>query len=125
MGMAEPFGPWDLPDLDETLARRLIAAARSIAPCLDTLEGEPRRDAVAILMGVAAEVPSAGTSRMRSQSRNGTSATWGDFSSAFSADDRSSLRALCSTAAASAGGPVGSFPVSTAACRIWPAERYP
>jgi hypothetical protein len=110
---------------DPDTARRLIAAARSIAPCLDSLTGEPRLDAIAILKGVLAEVPAAGTGRMRSQSRNGTSVTWADFTSAFTADDRSSLRALCSTSAASAGTPVGHFPVSTVACRIWPPEEYP
>lgn len=119
------IGPTDLPSLDEDVARRLIAAARSIAPCLDSLTGEPRKDAIAILKGVATELPAPGTGRVRSQSRNGTSVTWADFSSAFSADDRSSLRALCSTSAASAGAPVGHFPVSTVACRIWPPEEYP
>lgn len=119
------IGPTDLPDLHEDVARRVIAAARSIAPCLDSLTGELRLDAIAILKGAAAELPAAGTGRVRSQSRNGTSVTWADFSSAFSADDRSSLRALCSTSAASAGAPVGHFPVSTVACRIWPPEEYP
>ncbi|WP_282946961.1 hypothetical protein [Cellulomonas endometrii] len=118
------IGPTDLPGLDEDVARRLIAAARSIAPCLDSLTGELRKDAIAILKGVATELPPAGTGRMRSQSRNGTSVTWADFSSAFTTDDRSSLRALCSTVAA-AGAPIGHFPVSTVACRIWPPEEYP
>ncbi len=120
----EMLTPSDLPDLDTAAARRLIAAARSIAPCLDSLVDEARADAVAILTGVAAELPAPGTGRMRSQSRNGTSVTWADYSSAFSADDRAALRALCSTVAPS-GSPVGHFPVSTVADDIWPPEEYP
>lgn len=42
---------------DDSLARRVLVRARSIAPCLDTLEGEPRLDAIAILTGVVAEIP--------------------------------------------------------------------
>lgn len=117
------IAPSDLTGVDPNVARRLIATARSIAPCLDTLADEDRLTAIAILLGAASEVPAAGTGRMRSQSRNGTSITWADYSSAFSADDRSALRALCSTVAA-AGAPIGSFPVSTIACRIWPPEEY-
>ena len=111
----------DLPSLDPDVARRLIATARSIAPCLDALVDEAKESALAILVGVAAELPATGTSRMRSQSRNGTSVTWGDYSSAFSADARAALRALCGASAA--GAPVGSFPVSTMTRRIWPAEE--
>lgn len=118
------IAPADLTGVDETVARRLIATARSIAPCLDTLDGEPRADALAILLGVAAELPAAGTGRMKSQSRNGTSVTWADYSTAFTADYRSALRALCGTIGA-AGAPTGSFPASTVACDIWPAEVYP
>jgi hypothetical protein len=118
------IGPSDLPGLDEAVARRLIATARSIAPCLDTLVDEPREDAIAILLGVAAELPAPGTGRMKSQSRNGTSVAWSDFSTAFTADYRSALRALCSAIGAT-GAPVGSFPESAMACDIWPAEVYP
>lgn len=118
------IGPSDLIGVDPTVARRVIATARSIAPCLDSLTGEAREDAVAILRGVADEVPAPGARRMKSQSRNGTSVTWTDYSSAFTAEDRRALRALCSTAS-SVGAPVGSFPESTMACRIWPPEVYP
>ena len=118
--------PGDLPGMEDAAARRLIAAARSIAPCIDTLEGDLRATAVAILQGVAAEVPAPGTGRVRSQSRNGTSVTWADYGSAFGKDDRDALRALCGAAAAAfAGAPVGSFPRSTIAHRIWPPESQP
>ena len=118
------IGPADLTGVDETLARRLIATARSIAPCLDALVNEPRADAIAILLGVAAEVPAPGARRMKSQSRNGTSVGWADYSAAFTDEDKVALRALCSTAS-TVGAPVGSFPESTMACRIWPSEVYP
>ena len=114
--------PGDLPGMEDAAARRLIAAARSIAPCIDTLEGDLRATAVAILQGVAAEVPAPGTGRVRSQSRNGTSVTWADYGSAFGKDDRDALRALCAAASGPIGAPVGSFPPSTIACRIWPPE---
>lgn len=116
--------PVDLPGLDMLVARRLIATARSIAPCLDSLVDETRDEAIAILLGVAAELPAPGTGRLRSQSRNGTSVTWADYSSAFSSDDRAALRALCGTAAA-AGAPVGSFPASSMTRQVWPPEECP
>lgn len=115
------IGPDDLPGVDESVARRLIATARSIAPCLDTLVNEARLNAIAVLLGVAADLPAPGTGRMRSQSRNGTSVTWADYTSAFSADDRAALRALCGASAV--GAPVGSFPASTMTRRIWPPEE--
>ena len=120
----EMIGPSDLQGVDTNVARRLIATARSIAPCLDTLDGEARADAIAVLLGVAAELPAPGTGRMKAQSRNGTSVSWAVDTSAFTADDRAALRALCGTAAA-AGAPAGSFPASTIARRIWPAEEPP
>jgi hypothetical protein len=117
----EMFGPSDLPDLDPDVARRLIATARSIAPCLDSLVDEAKATAIAVLLGVAAEQPTPGAGRMKSQSRNGTSVTWADYSSAFSADDRAALRALCGASAV--GAPVGSFPASTMTRHIWPPEE--
>ena len=117
--------PGDLTGVEENVARRVIASARSIAPCLDSLEGEPRRDAIAILLGVAAEVPAAGSRRVRSQSRNGTSVTMLDYDGAFTKDDRDGLRALCPAASGGVvGAPVGSFPPSTITKCIWPPERH-
>ena len=84
----------------------------------------PRTGGVAILLGVAAEVPAAGSRRVRSQSRNGTSVTMADYQGAFTLEDRSTLRALCGAASAAAvGAPVGSFPPSTITKCIWPPER--
>ena len=117
--------PSDMNGVDVLVARRVIASARSIAPCLDSLEGEPKADAVAILLGVAAEIPTAGSRRVRSQSRNGTSVTLLDYDGAFTPEDRAALRALCGQPAAfaAAGAPVGAFPPSTITEAIWPAER--
>ena len=115
------FWPSDLTGVDGKVALRLIAVARSIAPCLDTLAGDAKEQAAAILEGVAAELPQAGSRRARSQSRNGTSVTWDAYGSAFTDDDRDALRALCGVSGlASAGSPAGSFPPSTITTRIWP-----
>ncbi|MCG2921534.1 hypothetical protein KZ305_25960, partial [Escherichia coli] len=59
---------------DEDLGRRVLVRARIIAPCLDTLdpESESGKDAISILKGVIAALPSAGFERAKSFSRNGT-----------------------------------------------------
>lgn len=108
---------------DENLARRVLVRARSIAPCIDTLadDSEEQKDAIAILKGVYAEVPPAGSRRVRSKSRNGTSITYGDISAAFTDDDISALRSLCSSTPA--GLPVGSFPEGGVFENTWP-ETY-
>lgn len=115
------FVPNDLPGVDVMSARRLLVTARLIAPCLDTLESDARMDALAILQGVASRLPEPGMERVRTQSRNGTSVGLDPFTSAFTAEDRAALRALCGTAA-SPGQPVGSFPLGRVADHIWPPE---
>lgn len=109
---------------DDDLARRVLVRARSIAPCIDSFAdgSESKKDAIAILKGVIAEIPSAGSRRVRSKSRNGTSISYIDIGGAFSSDDVSGLRSLCS--AVPAGGPVGSFPAARAFEGIWPEEAY-
>lgn len=97
----------------------MLATARSIAPCLQDLEGEDRETAISILKGVVAEIPAPGSRRTKSMSRNGTSVSFGDVESAFSADDRAGLRVLC--ASARSGLPVGEFPPpSRQVARMWP-----
>lgn len=110
---------------DEDRARKVLILARSIAPCvLDFAdESEEKKNAVAILKGVLAELPAPGERRMRGLSRNGTSVTLDEVRSAFSEDDRVALRALCD-ATAVAGIPQGSFPEERLFERIWPGERY-
>lgn len=111
---------FDLPNMDASDALVLIAEARSIAPCLDRLEGEDKLAAIAILTRASAELPEAGSRRVRSQSRNGTSVTLDGFTSAFSPADRAALRALCGSATAMAGAPVGEFPAAGLVEQNWP-----
>ena len=56
----------DLVGVDPQVALRVLAEARTIAPSLDSLEGAARESAVAVLVAVAAEVPTAGSRRVRS-----------------------------------------------------------
>jgi hypothetical protein len=117
--------PTDLAAASEDLARRIIVLARSIAPCLDTLEdgaGEgdpkPKSEAIAILKGVAADVRMRG---VKSQASGSSRVEYIVNGSSFSADDRASLRSLCATS--TAGLPVGSFPKpSPAVMRLFPEE---
>jgi len=110
---------------DEDLGRRVLVRARAIAPCLDSLDRERENDAIAILKGVVAEIPTAGSRRVRSRSRNGVSVTYSDIGSAFTTDDIAALRSLCSGEAAATGS-VGSFPTARPYGRLWPdSERYP
>jgi hypothetical protein len=109
---------------DEDLGRRVLAYARTIAPCLAALDAETDqgKDAIALLKGVAQAVPDPDMSRVRSMSRNGTSMSF-DVSSAFSPDDRIALRQLCSASGA-AVGPVGSFPKGGHIAKVWPEGDY-
>ena len=109
----------DLVGVDPQVALRVLAEARTIAPSLDSLEGAAWESAVAILVAVAAEVPTAGSRRVRSQSRNGTAVSLDPYVSAFTAGDRAALRALCGDSV-TPGAPVGSFPVGGTVERLWP-----
>lgn len=113
--------PSDFPDVDEDVARRIIVAARSIAPCIDSFEDENKKNALAILRGVAKEAAdrpnrtlvSTGVGPMREQYR--------DIDSNFSAEDRGLLRSLCGMSQAD-GKPRGSFPRGGFVTRLWPEE---
>lgn len=111
---------------DEDRARLVLVRARTIAPCIDTLDpgSEPGKDAIAVLKDVLAGLPEPGERRTRGLSRNGTSITLDAVGSAFSEDNRAALRAICG-ASTSSGGPAASFPVDRLFERIWPEERYP
>lgn len=112
---------------DENAARRILVRARGIAPCLDSLEGEDRLNALAILEGVVAELPEPGSSRVRSLARNGTALTYAEIESAFTTEAISGLRSLCGSAAGQAARgslPMGSFPESDIVARTWPEGWY-
>ncbi|MGV8852829.1 MAG: hypothetical protein ACOH1M_09730 [Rhodoglobus sp.] len=115
--------PEDIPAVAEDVARRIIVAARSIAPCIDSfLEGsEEKKNAIAILRGVAAEIPVAGSRRVRSQRMGPASADYWNADT-WLPEDRRNLRSLCS-AVSSAGNPIGSFPQERALANLWP-EKY-
>lgn len=114
--------PGDLVGVEAGLARRLIAAARRIAPCIATLEpGEDLDTVLAILTATAVEIPAPGSRRVKSQRIGPASVDYWDSSSWFSDEDRESLRDLCGAAAS--GGPVGQFPAPIQLTKIWPEQR--
>lgn len=108
---------------DADAARRVLVRARAIAPCLNSLEGEARDEAIAILKGVLAEAPEAGTRRAKQLSRNGTAVTFTEGAASFTVEDVTSLRSLC-TAQEAQGLAQASFPVDVLFERLWPEERY-
>lgn len=110
---------------DEDTARRVLVLARDIAPCIDSLEAEPTKDAIAILKGVLAELPEPGSRHTRALSRNGTSMTFAAIESAFDDDARRSLRSLCNAQTVGSGSlPAGSFPKHRAFAKVWPEGPY-
>ncbi|MEX8031684.1 hypothetical protein AB6V29_01465 [Microbacterium sp. 20-116] len=115
--------PEDFPGVDEDAARRIIVAARSIAPCIDVFpdESEEKKNALAILRGVAAEAPAAGSRRVRAQRIGSASVDYWDANT-WRAEDRAALRSLCPAATAS-GAPRGSFPTDRPLAKLWP-EHY-
>jgi len=111
--------------VDETLARRILVTTRRIAPCVLTLTGDAREDAIAILKGVIAELPESGTRRTRSMSRNGTSISYETIETAFTSEARADLRSLCEAAPPEPGLAQASFPSDALFQRLWPEETYP
>lgn len=111
--------------IEEDLARRVLVRARIIAPCIDsfTEDSEQRKDAIAILKGVIAELPKTGERNVRAQAVGNASVQYRDIASAFDGDASASLRSLCD-AAAETGLPMGSFPVDETFEKLWPGERY-
>jgi len=115
--------PSDFPGVDEDAARRIIVAAVRIAPCLHSFpdESEEKKNALAILRGIAAEAPKPGMRRVRSQSVAGASVNYWD-SATWSVEDREDLRSLCPAATASVV-PMGVFPKpSRHVAAAWPED---
>lgn len=117
----------DLNVPDALLARRVLAHARVIAPCLQNLADDDREDAIAILQGVAREAMARGTRSVVSQSVGTARVSYGSATTWFTDDDRDALRVLCPAVAASvasAGHPVGRFPKPTRFYKsVWPEEE--
>lgn len=116
--------PDDIPGVGEDVARRIIVAARSIAPCIDSFPdgSEDQKNVIAILRGVAAEVPTPGSRRVRSQRIGSASVDYWNAET-WMPEDRSALRSLCA-AAPTGGNPAGSFPTERVFDRVWPEGRY-
>lgn len=117
--------PNDIGGTEDT-AWRVITLALSIAPCLDHLpdNSTERKKALALLRGVIAELPKPGQARLRSRSRNGTSATVAGVESAFDRDTRDALRSLCGAAVTERGHAQAAFPSPTLGS-IYPENPYP
>lgn len=111
----------DLTGVDEDTARLILVVARSIAPCLDSLDGEDRANALSVLRGVAREAASMSRT-IESQSVGTARVTYRDIDSMFTPDYRTALRTLCGAASDAAGHPVGSFPKGNPFRRLWPEE---
>lgn len=111
--------PEDFPGVDEDAARRIIIAARSIAPCIDSFEdeSEEKKNALAVLRGVADEAPAKGSRRARAQRIGSASVDYWDANT-WSVEDRALLRSLCA-AATPLGLPRGSFPTERPISRLW------
>lgn len=112
----------DLTGVDELTAHRILAVAHSIAPGLDSLEGEPKNRAIAVLRGVAADVLPRGSRRVKSQRIGPASVEYFDAASWFTDDDRAALRGLCQSAP-SGGMPIGQFPRPGILKNLWPEEE--
>lgn len=110
--------PADLPGVDEDLARRIIAVARSIAPCLGDLVDEPKSDALAILKGVIAEATSRGSLHVLSERAGTVGVSYSTVRSWFQPDDRTALHALCGGTLHE--GPIGEFPEKRFVADMWP-----
>lgn len=108
---------------DESLGRRVLVLARTIAPCLDSLEGEALKNAVAVLEGVVQGIRARGARGIKSQTIGPARVEYIVDASSFDDDARTSLASLCAlpdTSRGSAGAPVGSFPVERPVGRVWP-----
>lgn len=115
---------------DEDVARRVISTARSIAPCIDSLEDgpgdddpKPKSEATSILKAIATEITGRGSRQIAAQGMGPANVKY-NVGSFFSDDDRGALRALCSAATPLPRDPIGSFPApSRAIHNMWP-EHY-
>lgn len=112
---------------DEDLGRSILIRARQIAPQITVVTdgSDQKADAVAVLRLVAKRAAEAGSGAIASQSRNGTSITRREISSAFRSEDLSALRVIFDIPQPLPAGPVGSFPPAGTLTRLWPEPPRP
>lgn len=116
----------DLTGVEEQLARRVVIHARRLVPSITTVtEEEVKKDAVAILLGIADRASSGHGGTVASQSRNGTSISFREIRRAFTDDAIEDLRSLFEAPLPARGGlPVGAFPKPQSTPRLWPESGY-
>ena len=121
--MAAPITKIDLGIDDDDLAARVVAYGRNLAPCLDSLDGDARTEAVVVLRNVAATA-AARLPGLRSRTVGDWSWTYlsdAEMGSMIAFDDRAVLRRLCGGAQADGAKPLGCFPgVPRHLSRLWP-----
>ncbi|APZ81758.1 hypothetical protein NCPPB3778_8 [Rathayibacter phage NCPPB3778] len=111
---------------DEFLARQILVLAKSIAPCLSSIDdtSEEAADAVSILRRVYSNATQRGPGYIKSQRIGSASVEYGDLSSMFDSDSRAALKAVCSQWQTNAAGlSMGAFPLERPIAQIWP-ETY-
>ena len=111
-------------DGDVSIAKQVLAYARTLAPCIDSLERNSPQwdDVVAILIGARRTLESRPTGAVRKQTAGAWSKEWfsrDELGSAFGVDDLRVLRSLCEEGIA-ARGPIGSFPPPRDLGRLFP-----
>ncbi len=109
---------------NEDLAREVLIVARTIAPCLATVEegSELKKDALAVIRRVYNELSGRGNTLVKSQRMGPAAVEYRDVESAFAGQPTRALRALCG-ASRTSGHSVGSFPTDRPISRVWPEGR--
>lgn len=116
----------DLDIPDKALAARIMAQARAIAPCISSLTGDAKDEAIALLQAIARDAASGGARGVASRQVGTARLSYRDVTSWFTDDDRAALRALCAAPGSGTGHPVGAFPAPARAYKaIWPEEGAP
>jgi hypothetical protein len=114
----------DLSGIEEQLALRVFAGARSIAPCIASIDplSDEGREVLALLRGIAADADMlAPGDRLVASEKSGTqSVTYS--TSWYSVDDRTVLRSYCTGSASTSGGSIGVFPTARPIVKLWPED---
>ena len=110
---------------DEDLARRVLAVARTFAPCIVNFDkdSEDGKTAIAFLKAAVTEVKIRGARAVKGQATGSSRVDYVVDGSIFSTDDRAALSALCAASIPSGALPAGKFPLERPVGRAWP-ETY-